>query len=207
MAQGIIKSVTPQVFNDVHQVWPNKYTGKNNYGFYIAFEDGMSGSCGSEKNIYPLNVGTEVTYELSVYPNGSNHITKVKKLDPMEGKPVSGNGNGNGKTYNDPGTVKRIAFSMCQAIARLHFYNAGIQPKTIEDVNKLAGMYHQWVTEGVQDTDPHFRDIISRRYYALQLAVECIPFSALGITKKEQVIQSAETFLKPLKDIGHAAQV
>ena len=96
---------------------------------------------------------------------------------------------------------------MCQAIARLHFFNAGISPRTLDDVNRLAGIYNDWVISDIQDNDPHFRDIISRRYYALQLAVECIPFSGLGIAKKEQVIESAETFLKPLKEIGHAVQV
>ena len=208
MAQSIIKSVTPQMFNGIQQVWHNKFTGKPNYGVNISFEDGISGNCASEKNVYPLQPGTEVTYELSG-TNGSNHITKVKKVEPVAVNPGYGNvnGNGNGKTYNDPGTVKRIAFSMCQAIARLHFFNAGIPPRTIEDVNTLAGIYHQWVTANIQDNDPHFRDIISRRYYALQLAVECIPFTGLGIAKKEQVIESAETFLKPLKEIGHAVQV
>ena len=129
MAQGIIKSVTPQMQNGIHNAWQNKFTGKTNYGFTIVFTDGTSGSCGSENDNYPLQSGTEVTYELSVYPNGSNHITKVKKLEPFVGNPTGtyGNGNGNGETYNDPGTVKRIAFSMCQEIARLHFYNAGIQ--------------------------------------------------------------------------------
>lgn len=207
MSQSIIKSVTPQMFNGIQQVWQNKFTGKPNYGFIIVFENGTSGSCGSEKNIYPLQAGTEVTYELSATSNGSNHITKVKKLEPLGGNSGSGNGNGNGKSYNDPDTVKRIAFSMCQTIARLHFTNAGIQPRTLQEVNRLAGIYNEWVTSGADDHDPHFRDIISRRYYALQLAVECIPFSGLGIIKKEQVIESAETFLKPLKEIGHAAQV
>jgi len=74
------------------------------------------------------------------------------------------------------------------------FYNAGIPPRTIEDVNTLAGIYHKWVTATYRINDPHFRDIISRRYYALQLAVECIPFTGLGIAKKEQVIESAEPF-------------
>jgi hypothetical protein len=202
METGIIKSVTPQMFKGVHQMWQNKFTGKPNYGYIIVFEDGTSGNCASEKNVYPIQPGTEVTYELSG-TNGSNHITKVKKVEPI----AVNAGNGNGKSYNDPGTVKRIAFSMCQAIARLHFFNAGIPPRTLEDVNRLAGIYNDWVTAGIQDDDPHFRDIISRRYYALQLAVECIPFSGLGIAKKEQVIESAETFLKPLKEIGHATTV
>ncbi len=212
MSQGVIRSVTPQMNGGIQQSWQNKFTGKPNYGFYIVFDDGTSGNCGSEKNVYPLQPGTEVTYEISS-SNGSNHITKVKRVEPFVGYNGSagnngfGNGNGNGKTYNDPGTVKRIAFSMCQAIARLHFTNAGVPPRTIEDVNTLAGIYHQWVTSNVQDNDPHFRDIISRKYYALQLAVECIPFSGLGIARKEQVIESAETFLKPLKEIGHAVTV
>ena len=200
MAQSIIKSVSPQMFNGIHRTWQNKFTGKPNYGFNIVFEDGTTGSCGSEKIVYPLSVGTLVTYEVTTMANGNNNITKVKKVELVE------NGT-NGKTYNDPGTVKRIAFSMCQAIARLHFSNAGVQPRTIEDVNKLAGIYNDWVTSSLHDSDPHLRDLISRRYYALQLAVECIPFSSLGIVKKEQVIASAETFLKPLKEIGHAAQV
>ena len=200
MAQSIIKSVSPQMFNGIHRTWQNKFTGKPNYGFNIVFEDSITGSCGSEKIVYPLSVGTLVTYEVTTMTNGNSNITKVKKVELVE------NGT-NGKTYNDPGTIKRIAFSMCQTIARLHFANAGVQPRTIDDVNKLAGIYNNWVTSSLQDSDPHYRDLISRRYYALQLAVECIPFSGLGITKKEQVIASAETFLKPLKEIGHAAQV
>ena len=201
MSQSKIISVTPQIFNSVQRTWQNKFTGKPNFGFNIVFEDGISGNCASEKNVYPLQAGTEVTYEISS-TNGTNHITKVKKVEP-----IVTSVNGNGKTYNDPDTVKRIAFSMCQTIARLHFSNAGVQPRTLQDVNTLAKVYNDWVTMNIQDTDPHFRDIISRRYYALQLAVECIPFSGLGIIKKEQVIESAETFLKPLKEIGHAAQV
>jgi hypothetical protein len=200
MSQGTIKIVTPQMQNGVQRTWINKFTGKPNYGFNIVFEDGTAGCCGSEKVNYPLPFGTLVTYEVTVMANGGNNITKVKKVEVAE------NGS-NGKSYNDPGTVKRIAFSMCQTIARLHFSNAGVQPRTLQDVNTLAGVYHQWVTTSIQDDDPHLRDVISRRYYALQLAVECIPFAGLGIIKKEQVIESAEAFLKPLKEIGHAAQV
>ena len=201
MAQGIIKIVAPQMQNGIHRTWQNKFTGKDNFGFNIVFEDGTTGSCGSEKMVYPLTVGTLVTYDVTQMANGSNNITKVKKVEPVE------NGNNGKSVYNDPNTVKRISFSMCQTIARQHFTNAGIPPRTIEDVNTLAGVYHQWVTTNVQDNDPHLRDVISRRYYALQLAVECIPFSGLGIIKKEQVIESAETFLRPLNGIGHAAQV
>jgi hypothetical protein len=203
MAQGIIKIVAPQMQGGIHRTWQNKFTGKPNFGFNIVFEDGTTGSCGSEKTNYPLPVGTLVTYEVTMMANGSSNITKVKKVEPIE----NGSSVSNGKSYNDPGTVKRIAFSMCQTIARLHFTNAGIPPRTIEDVNTLAGVYNDWVTTNIQDNDPHLRDVISRRYYALQLAVECIPFSGLGIIRREQVIESAETFLKPLKEIGHATQV
>ncbi|NQV01162.1 MAG: hypothetical protein HQ542_00820 [Bacteroidia bacterium] len=197
MEKGIIKAVTQQVQDGVHKSWVNKYTGKPNYGFTIIFEDGTTGYCGTEKTIYPLPVGTQVTYEITGKSNGSNHITKVKRIES----------NGNGRSYNDPVIVKRIAFSMCQTIARMHFANAGIPPKSPEEVNKLAGIYNKWVTAGIDQNDPHFRDLISRRYYALQLAVDCIPFTELGIIKREQVIEAAETFLKPLKEIGHAVQV
>lgn len=188
------------MFNGVHQVWQNKFTGKPNYGFFITFEDGTSGTCGSEKQAYPIAVGTMVTYEVNAGSNGVNHISKIKKVELVE------NGGNGSKLYNDPAVVQRIAFSMCQAIARLHFYNAGVQPRSLDDLNTLASIYHQWVTSEVYEGDPHYRETISRRYYALQLAVECIPFSKLGITRKEQVIQSAESFLQPLKHIGNAAQ-
>lgn len=144
-----------------------------------------------------------VTYEVSGKPNGSTHITKVKRFE------IKGNGkpNNNGRSYNDPVTVKRIAFSMCQTIARMHFANAEIPPKSPQEVNQLAEIYNKWVTAGIAENDPHFRDLISRRYYALQLAVECICFTDLGIMRREQVIEAAETFLKPVKEIGHAVQV
>ena len=203
MGQSIIKFISPQMQNGIQRSWQNKFTGKLNYGFIIVFEDGTIGNCGSEKAVYPLMVGTMVTYEVTSMANGTNHITKVKKVETNE----NGSNGNNGKSYNDPVVVKRIAFSMCQTIARMHFNNAGIAPKNLEEVNTLAKVYHGWVTSNIQDNDPHFRDIISRRYYALQLAVDCIPFTTLGISKKEKVIESAETFLKPLKEIGYAAQV
>jgi len=203
MPQGKIKSITPQMKNGVQSSWSNRYTGKTNFGYVITFEDRITGFCGSEKTNYPLPVGTQVTYEISGKSNGSNHITKVKKVDE------NGNGksNNNGRSYNDPVTVKRIAFSMCQTIARMHFANAGIPPKSPQEVNQLAEIYNKWVTAGIAESDPHFRDLISRRYYALQLAVECIPFTDLGIMRREQVIEVAETFLKPVKEIGYEIPV
>ena len=203
MPQGTIKSITPQMKNGVQASWLNRYTGKTNFGYTIIFEDGITGYCGSEKTNYPFVEGTQVTFEMSGKANGSNHITKVKKMEE--------NGNGksfsNGRSYNDPVTVKRIAFSMCQTIARMHFANAGISPKSPEEVNQLAEIYNKWVTAGIEENDPHFRDLISRRYYSLQLAVECICFTDLGIMKRKQVIEAAETFLKPVKEIGHAVQI
>ena len=183
------------MLHGVHRTWTNKFTGKPNFGFNIAFEDGTVGICGSEKTIYPLPSGTEVTYEITTTATGTNLISKVKRFEV--------NGLSNGKSYNDPGTVKRIAFSMCQAIARQHFTNAGVSPRTLQEVNGLAGVYNNWVLQNLAETDPYFRDNVSRRYYALQLAVDCIPFANLGITKREQVIASAETFLKPLMEIGN----
>ena len=195
MATSIIKSVTPQMQNGVQRSWTNKFTGKPNYGFIISLADGISGNCGSEKTIYPLAVGAEVTYELTTTSNGMNLISKVKRVE----EPV----NNGGKTYNDPDTVKRIAFSMCQTIARQHYTNTGVSPRNLQDVIGLARIYNNWVIANLADNDPHFRDNISRKYYALQLAVDCIPFSSLGIMRKEQVIESAETFLKPLMEIGN----
>jgi len=182
--------------NGFHRSWQNKFTGKLNYGFNIQFEDGTTGTCASENMIYPLAIGTQVSYEVTTQGNAPSHITKIKKLEP--------NASSNGRSYNDPVVVKRVAFSMCQTIARLHFANAGIPPRSPEEVNKLASIYNDWVLNGVPETDPHVRDLISRKYYALQLAVECIPFSGMGIRKKEQVIEAAETFLKPVNMIGHA---
>jgi len=195
MATSIIKSVTPQIQNGVQRSWTNKFTGKANYGFIISFADGITGNCGSEKTIYPLPVGTEITYEITTTTTGMNLISKVKKVEEIA--------LASGKTYNDPDTVKRVAFSMCQTIARQHYTNTGVSPRNLQDVIGLARIYNNWVISNIADNDPHFRDNISRKYYALQLAVDCIPFSSLGILRKEQVIESAETFLKPLMEIGN----
>ena len=98
MAQSKIKTVTPQVFNGVQQVWQNKFTGKPNYGFNIAFEDGISGNCASEKSVYPFQQGTEVTYEIAptthrisqqyellqkVHFYKYHNISKLKNVAPM----------------------------------------------------------------------------------------------------------------------------
>ena len=181
----------------VHKSWTNKFNGNVNYGFLISFEDGTTGTCGSEKTVYPLSVGTEVTYEISTNASGRNNITKISKVEYNgNAKP---NGNANGKsTFNDPVTVKKIAFSMCQTIARMFFTNKGKSPRTLDDINGLAAIFYNWVLGNVMETDPHFRDLISRRYYALQLSVESIQFKGLGIETKEQVMEAAEVLLEPL---------
>jgi hypothetical protein len=211
MSQGIIKSVTPQMIGGAHKSWTNKFNGNLNYGFQITFEDGTTGSCGSERTVYPIQVGTEVTYEVATNNSGRNNITKISKVE------ISGNSSGkinnnsnfstNGKsTYNDPATVKKIGFSMCQTISRMFFFGIGRAPRTIDDINGLAGIFYNWTIGDTVESDPHFRDLVSRRYYALQLAVDCIPFAGLEITSKEKVMKAAETFLEPLSIIGDEPQ-
>ena len=199
MAQGVIKSVLPQVTEGIHRSWQNKFTGKPNFGFIIEFEDGTTGNCASEKSIYPLAVGTTVTYDIKLNSQGANNITSVKKLE-LNVVPASA------RPFNDPATTKRIAFSMCQSIARIHYFTVGISPRSVDDINTLADVYSQWVLANLQENDQHFRDMVSRRYYALQLSVECIPFSDMGINGVEKVIESAEGFLKPIHQIGYASQ-
>lgn len=207
MAKGIIKSALPQMIGEVHKSWTNKFNGNLNYGFIITFEDGVTGSCGSEKTTYPLPPGTEVTYELTTGTNGRNNITKVAKVVPNgQSFPAPGS-NGNGKsTYNDPDTVKRIGFSMCQTIARMFFTLTGRNPRTLHDINGLASIFYNWVLDGTNEGDSHFRDVVSRKYYALQLAVECISFPTLGITTKEQVLASADVLLQPVMEFGDEPQ-
>ena len=205
MSPGIIKSVTPQMIGGAHKSWINKFNGNLNYGFQIVFEDGTSGSCGSEKTAYPIPVGTEVTYEVATNASGRNNITKISRVE------VPGNGfntgkinpntnfNGNGKsTYNDPITVKKIGFSMCQSISRNFFIGVGRTPRNLDDINGLAGIFYNWTLDNTVESDPHFREMVSRRYYALQLAVDCMPFSGLEINTKEIVMKAAETLLEPI---------
>ena len=139
MAKGIIKSVVPQMIGEVHKSWTNKFNGNLNYGFIITFEDGTTGSCGSEKTAYPIPMGSEVTYEITTGTNGRSNITKVSKVIINGQQYPATNGNGNGKsTYNDPDTVKRIGFSMCQTIARMFFTVTGRKPRNLDDLNGLA---------------------------------------------------------------------
>jgi hypothetical protein len=207
MSQGIIRSVTPQLIGGVHKSWTNKFNGNLNYGFNILFEDGTVGICGSEKTIYPIQPGTEVTFDVTKTNSGGNNITKVKRVEFVNPGYQNGNGNipapVNGKsTYNDPTTIKKIGFSMCQSISRLFFVGVGRNPRTLDDINGLAGIFYNWTVGDTLESDPHFRDLVSRRYYALQLAVDCIPFSGLEITSKEQVMKVADKFLEPLMSIG-----
>jgi hypothetical protein len=211
MAKGFIKSVVPQMIGDVHKSWTNKFNGNLNYGFIITFEDGTTGSCGSEKTTYPLPVGTEVTYELATSTSGRNNITKISKVMPNgipnPGANGNGNGNGNGKsTYNDPDTVKRIAFSMCQSIARVFFSMTGRKPRSLDDINGLAAIFYSWVLESTHEADPHFRDLVSRKYYALQLAAECISFPNMGIATKENLMEAADILLEPVMAFGDEPQ-
>lgn len=132
MSQGIIKSVTPQMIGGVHKSWTNKFNGNLNYGFQISFEDGTTGSRGSEKTTYPLPLGTEVTFEAATNASGRNNITKISRVEANGNGYNNGDGksNGNGKsTYNDPTTVKKIGFSMCQTISRMLFMVPGRKPR------------------------------------------------------------------------------
>lgn len=211
MSQGIIKTVIPQMIGSTHKSWINKFNGNVNYGYNITFEDGITGICGSEKPNYPIQCGTEVTFEIAKTAGGSNNITKVKRLEFANPGAPYGNSaiavNGNGKsTYNDPTTVKKIGFSMCQTISRMFFTGVGRNPRNLEDINGLAGIFYNWTVGNTVESDPHFRDLVSRRYYALQLAVDCIPFTGLAITSKEQVMAAADVFLQPLMTFGDEPQ-
>lgn len=201
MSQGKIKSVTPQLINGVHKAWVNKYTGNTNYGYIVVFEDNTTGICGSEKTVYPLPIGTEVTYDVTKSNSGSNNITKIKRLEfAMPEYPAANgkNGNGNGNSYNNPSTVKKIGFSMCQNVAMLFFTGTGRKPRNLDDLNGLAGVFYNWIVEDTLETDSHYRDKVTRRCHSLRLAADCIQLPGLEITSKEQVMQAAETFLQPL---------
>lgn len=209
MPQSIIKSVNAEFQNGVHRTWMNRFTNKPNYGYTITFENGVTGDCAAASSpTFPIAIGTEVTYESAPKTNGSGtSITKIKKLEVAPGQGYSqGTSAPAGKSsYNDPTTTKRISFSMCQAIAQKQFTNAGREPDGIEQLNALAGYYHAWVISDLPVSDPQYRDKISRKYYALQLAVDCIPFKALLLDKKESIIQAAEELLHPVNEIGNEA--
>jgi len=194
MAQSTIKSINPKYDESGDQrTWSAQ--GKKFYDLVVIFADGTSGDCSSLKPGGNYKEGDMVLYTAT----DNSKCTNGKKIR-IEKKVDS---DGGGKSYNDPLTVNKIALSICQTIAVKHYLLAKVNPSTKEEINTLAEWYNNWVISNISSTNPSYRDTISRRYYALQLAVECLQFPTLGIAKKDQVVEMAETFLIPINNIDN----
>lgn len=204
MSTAKIVSVEPSKTADGHRHWVNKISGKINYGFVMTLDNGDVGDCASEKTSYPLGPGTVITYEKKEKDSrpGEYNFTKIKKADIQPG---NGNGNGTKSTYNDPMVVKKIAIGMCQsaAVAMVKYLHASVS--SAHQINKLALYFSDWVLRGVDPTTPNYRDIISRKYYAITIAVECVPIPDMKVTTRERVIEVAEGFMEPFNMLDENA--
>lgn len=165
------------------------------WAFNIEFSNGTKGECSSTKEEGSYKAGDVVTFDAAEGQYGMK-ISNIKKVQ------TGGNTNIVKSTYNDPQTVKDIALSVCQSFAIKQFEFQMIEPKKLEDINAVAKFYQAWCVKDIPESDPKYRDKVSRRYYALQQAIECMKFPSHGLIKetiKESVpliIKAAETMLE-----------
>ena len=200
MNTDIIQEQSAKIVNGVHHSWSSQ--GNTYFTFNVKFNSGGSGEFSAKSNTSPFQVNEKV--EITKEVKSDKYATKysIKKIkDEGQGGGGSGYTPGAKSTYNDPKTVRDISMGMCQSIALDTFINARITPKTIEDVNTLATHYDNWVRAGLTENEPGFRDKVSRKYYALQLASKMIgKFDEYPIPGSGRVIEIAETFMIPFTE-------
>lgn len=198
MITDTIQEVTPKIVSGAHKTWSGK-DGEPMWTYNVKFSSGEPGEFNSKSNTSPFDVGQLV--EITDKKDEGKYGVKYKLRKYTENKFTPGSKS----TYNDPKTVRNIAAGMAQSIARLHFELANVTPQSedpYEDFQKLCDLYYNWIIDGVTEGD-EYRDQISRRYYTLQLAVECIKLPVFEIKKSNTVIAGAERLLLIHQNITH----
>lgn len=184
--EATITKYEKRIINGEHR----SYSGQKGkmWSFNIEFSNGTKGECSSTREEGAYRVGDVVTFETSEGQYGTR-VSNIKKVQ------ANGNTNIVKSTYNDPQTVKDIALSVCQSSAIKQFEFQMIEPKKLEDINTIAKFYQAWCVKDIPESDPKYRDKVSRRYYALQQAIECMKFPSHGLVK-ETIKESAPLILK-----------
>lgn len=173
--ESTITKYEKRVVEGVHRSYTSQM-GKKMWSFNIEFSNGSKGECSSTKEDGSYKVGDIVTFD-SVEGQYGTRISNIKKVQSNANQQVAKS------SYNDPQTVKEIALSVCQSCSIKQFEYQMKEPKEVEDLNKVAKYYQAWCIKDIAESDPKYRDKVSRRYYALQQAIECMKFPSLGLCK------------------------
>ena len=167
----------------------------NMWAFNIEFSNGTKGECSSTKEEGSYKAGDVVSFDAKE----SNYGMKISNIKKVQ---TGGNTNIVKSSYNDPQTVKDIALSVCQSCSIKQFEYQMKEPVPVTDINKLAKYYQAWCLKDIAEADPKYRDKVSRKYYALQQAIECMKFPSLSLCKEKineavpEIIKIAESMLE-----------
>lgn len=175
--ESTITKYEKRVIDGVHRSYTSQM-GKTMWSFNIEFSNGTKGECSSTKEdgASGYKVGDVVTFDATEGQYGTR-ISNIKKVQSNGNQTIAKS------SYNDPQTVKDIALSVCQSCSIKQFEYQMKDPKEVDDINKVAKYYQAWCIKDIAESDPKYRDKVSRKYYALQQAIECMKFPSLNLCR------------------------
>jgi len=179
MPQGKITSVRPFLKNGIQDTWQGK---KLFFKSVLTTDSTGEGLIMSENSTPKWAVGMNIEY-IIVPPRFDGGLPSYKEIKEVgtDGKKTGGS------SYNDPANNKRMAMGMAHNLAIKTVmllekkgmaipYHAEDLKKTFDILSSIAHKYYGWITDDEKIED---RDILSRRWYAIQYGVECIELQDL----------------------------
>lgn len=134
---------------------------------------------------FKVNDEVDIDYEEKKNARGEIYL-KASTISKKGEKPFK-------STYNDPDEIKKIAMSICIAQA-IKFFEASEKidetKKTENDIIGAAKLLYNWVI----DVDEISRDVVSRRWYAIEQAIDFCKITGT-IDEKNKIKDVAESFL------------
>ena len=186
---AIINNIQPKMKDGRHESFTNKM-GKPMYVFTCTIEGEGDGEFYSTMPTAKWTNGMKISYEVSSESraHGGKRFTKINEITA----------GGTTRSYNDPVNAKRMALSMAHTCANATVRNLEargfeVPYSSIGDIFTIAHKYYHWITAAETVDD---RDILSRKWYAVQYAVDAILckkiFDDISVST-DKVLQIAQT--------------
>lgn len=193
---GKIIAIVPKLKDGTHENFVNKNTGKPLWVFVADIEGEGKGELFSSMTESKWKPGMHINFEVT----SNDRAEGGKRFSKIEEVTVNGDKKGG---YNDPINSKRMALSMSDSMAMLTVYNMEqrgfeVPYRTVSDIKTIGHKYYMWVTQDQTITD---RDLLSRRWYAINFGVDAIKLKNIFTEVKGATDRVIEIAKEELEDV------
>lgn len=193
MEKVTIKHIKPMMNGETQAFYQTRQGGIN-WKFWIILADGREGILEKKKQDLPFKDGDVVDTLISKIGTGTTH--KFQKMVLWVDPTKAGPGTHTTRSYGDPKVSMPMAMSMAKTILhKVLIHSIGLSMEfTEEDFYNYSNFFYLWITRNEEETD---RDILGRRWYSLEQAVDCIPLPKFNLTADLE--EGTGRIIKPLR--------